>query len=209
MKCVIFLNGEVNDYDFVKNHVTGLGEVHIVACDGGLSHIDHLNLLPDLLIGDFDSVDKEVLDMHKNFKTIRFPTDKNNTDSELALAYAKKKGFEEVIFYGALGGRCDHIIGNVFLLKKANEMGLKLKIVDENQEIFYIDKHIVLEGYKDKVASLLPLGVVKCKESKGLKYPLDGLAFEIGDSLSISNVIKDNKLEISIEKGNCILVINS
>ncbi len=204
--CYIFVNGFIEDYELLDKELEK--GAYIIACDGGLKHIHKLNLVPNILIGDFDSVSSELLEQYKDIKRLTYPTDKDYTDTELALKFLYDEGVKTATLYGATGGRLDHTIGNIYLLKKAYEYGLDLKIVDNLQEIYFVKELKRFSGYKDKYLSILPLEDVTCDTSIGLKYQLKDLKLTIGDTLSISNIITDDFVEVKFKSGCGIIFIN-
>src|SRR3989344_5006036 len=88
----------------------------LIGVDGGTKHITRLRLKPDIIIGDLDSLPRPP----KGVPIIKYPRDKDQTDSELALNYALKAGFKEIIFVGFMGERLDHMISNLFLAASAH-----------------------------------------------------------------------------------------
>ncbi len=205
MECLIFTNGYIDNYEFIN---LDYKKYYIISCDGGLRHVEKLGIKPNVLIGDFDSVEENLLLKYKDIQKIQYPSDKDFTDTELGIIHAREKGFEKVHIYGATGGRLDHTLGNIFLLKKGKEINLKVVLIDSLQEIYYLDtEEFILNGYKDNTLSIIPFENMECKFSKGLLYPLDDLKFNIGDTRPISNIILDNNVCISVEKGNGLVII--
>lgn len=204
--CYIFVNGIIEDYDIIKSEL--LDNKLVIACDGGLWHIDKLGIKPDVLIGDFDSVSVELLEKYKDVKRLTYPTDKNYTDTELAIKYLCEIGIKGGTMYGATGGRLDHTFGNVYLLKKAYEWGFDLVIKDNIQEVYFIKNQKKLYSQSGRYLSILPLDDVKCGASCGLKYQLNNLKFSIGDTLSISNIVIEEEVEINFNEGCGIIFIN-
>ena len=88
----------------------------VIAVDSGLERVRVLGLKPDLIIGDMDSVEPELLQLHPNTTQLRHPADKNETDTELAIHYALDAGASEIVLLGAVGDRLDHTLANVLLL---------------------------------------------------------------------------------------------
>ncbi len=207
MECVIFTNGYIDDYNFLKQDYY---DCYIISCDGGLKHIDKLNIEPSILIGDFDSVDNKLFKKYNHIGKMQYPTDKDYTDTELAILHAKQKGFDKAIIYGATGGRIDHTLGNIFLLKKANELGIDVCLIDDLQEIRFVNKSIeIIENHKNKTLSIIPLETIEFINSKGLLYSLNDLKFLVGDTRPISNVIVDDSVEINVKYGSCLVIINN
>src|SRR5665213_4601129 len=113
LKVIIFLNGDLSDLSLVQPEIDN--RTMLIGCDGGTSYILALGYKPAVIIGDFDSLDKDSTDL-KDTTYVRYPTDKDYTDSELAIRYAAEQGCDQIILAGALGTRLDHLLGNILLL---------------------------------------------------------------------------------------------
>ncbi len=206
MECIIFTNGYIEDYKFLERNYN---DCYIISCDGGLRHIDNLKITPSILIGDFDSVDSDLMQKYNYVEKLKYPTDKDYTDTELAIVHAIQKGFCKAIIYGATGGRLDHTLGNVFLLKKAYDLGINVSIEDNLQEIIFINKGSnKIKNYKNRTLSIIPLESMECFNSNGLLYSLKDLTFSVGDTRPISNVIVDDEVEIDVKFGFGLVIIN-
>ena len=102
-------------------------EFYTICADGGYDHAKKQGIVPDILLGDLDSISERA-----DIKTLVFPTEKNETDSEIALLYAIEKGYKDIVLTGVTGTRLDHTLNNIFLLKTASELGAKAVIADDN-----------------------------------------------------------------------------
>ena len=127
---------------------------------------------------------------------------KDKTDSELALDYVVKKGFKNILIFGALGKRLDHFLSNLYLLANTKYEDINLKIINQNQEIFLIKGKKIIKAKKGDLLSLIPLkedclGIY----TKGLLYKLNNEALYFSKSRGVSNVFTSSKAEIKIKKG--------
>lgn len=175
----------------------------IIAADGGYRHVENKPIYA--VIGDFDTLGY----IPKNVLTVTHPTDKDQTDGELSLDFIKNEGGKKVTIYGALGGKIEHVLGNVNLLAYANEIGLDAKIIDKNNEIYFVRDTLTIETLIGNNLSLFPFGgEVEFESSTGLKYPLDNLKILPHSSLGISNEVTVGKVEIKVKKGSAIAVIS-
>ena len=115
MRALVALNGKIAHIEKLKLILSELSFDYIVGVDGGTHYLETLGYSPNVLIGDFDSTN---LEAHKikwpNVKVLKFNTEKDMTDAELAFSYIADKGFSEIIVIGAFGGRLDHLLGNIF-----------------------------------------------------------------------------------------------
>ena len=185
---------------------------NIIVCDRGLEALYQLKIIPNHVVGDFDSVSSEVLEFYKKQTQIIFHTyhpEKDNTDTDIALKLAIGLKSSEITIMGALGRRMDHAIANIHILKDALEANIPCQIIDEHNRIYLINKEMTLE--KDKVygkyISLIPLtSEVKDLTLTGFKYPLNNYDLPIGTSLGVSNEIVENIAQIKMKKGILIVI---
>ncbi|MBT7483683.1 thiamine diphosphokinase, partial [Candidatus Peregrinibacteria bacterium] len=115
-RAIIFINGDLPNLDAACKTIRD--DDFIIAADGGTRHALTLGLLPSVVIGDLDSLDSvnwHVLDENR-VEIIEYPQDKDETDLELALAYAIDSGYKQIRLIAALGGRLDQTLGNLSLL---------------------------------------------------------------------------------------------
>jgi thiamine pyrophosphokinase len=132
---------------------------YIICADGGLEKADELNLLPDVIIGDFDSVNPDVLKkyMDMNIRTMKFPKEKDYTDMELAIEYALKMGFCNLTLIGASGSRLDHTFANAMLLEKYYERGIFITMLDNNNKIQILKHDMEIRNKKNYFVSIVPI----------------------------------------------------
>lgn len=204
---VLFINGDVESYDFIDEYINE--KTFLVAVDGGLRHVLDLDLLPQLLIGDLDSVSPEQIDFltGKGVEIKRFPVEKNETDLELALIEAVKRGYTEIFLVGALGGRIDQCLANLFLLQMPELAATKVIVVDEAQELFVIRGQAQFSGQPGDMVSLLPL--TDCAEgvtTRGLRYPLSNETLYPDRSRGISNEMLESSASVALSKGILLCV---
>jgi thiamine pyrophosphokinase len=207
MKAAIVCNGNIADYNLCKQRLRAADV--IICADGGVRHTFEMNVMPDIILGDMDSAKAEYIDYYKKqVPIVQFNRDKSKTDTQLCLEYALER-YDDILILGATGTRLDHTLGNISLLKLAADLDKKACIADENNEICVIKDHILLEGSKEDILSLLPLGSkVEGITLTGVYYPLENAVMEIGNPYGISNRFKENKAELSIKSGY-LLVIKS
>ncbi|HQF68612.1 MAG TPA: thiamine diphosphokinase, partial [Anaerolineaceae bacterium] len=135
---LVFANGELMDPRAAREMATRAD--WIIAADGGLAHVQALNLKPDLLVGDLDSVSPEQIRWAEKMgaEVRRFPLDKDETDLELALQEAVATGCSRITITGALGGRLDQTLSNIYLLNLPVLADLDVRIDDGAQEVILI-----------------------------------------------------------------------
>lgn len=185
---------------------------NIIAGDRGLEALYQLKIVPNHIVGDFDSVSPKILEFYKNQSQIIFHTyhpEKDNTDTDIALKLAIGLKSSEITIMGALGRRMDHAIANIHILKDALETNIPCQILDEHNRIYLINKEITLEKNRvyGKYISLIPLtSEVKDLTLTGFKYPLNNYDLPIGTSLGVSNEIVENIAQIKMKKGILIVI---
>lgn len=180
----------------------------IVCADSGANCLYKYHIEPNILLGDFDSINKEALEYYKNncHNVLKYPSEKDFTDTELALFEALKLNVNEVVFLGCTGTRLDHLFGNMGLLLRCIKKGIKSYIKDDNNTIFIIDKTSILKGEKGEMFSIQAyMNEVQNLSIEGAKYPLQNYNLKFGDPRTISNEFLDENVKISFEKGYVII----
>lgn len=201
---IILLNGRIGDYGFYRAFVRdGHGDL-VVAADGGANHAKAMMIVPDVIVGDMDSIDASTLTHFRKLrvKIVKYPTEKDETDAEIAFDYAMEHGADEVVFMGALGKRPDHLIANLSLLAKAVEMGAVARIVEDGTEVHVVDSVLSLDGAPGDTVSLIPFGGhVTGVTLTGFKYALSDGVLEMGSTLGMSNVLAVHLGTVVVESG--------
>jgi thiamine pyrophosphokinase len=208
-RAVIFANGEMPAANLVIPLLTP--DDTFIAVDGGLRHLRALQKVPKLLIGDLDSVSPEETRWaeEQSCEIMRFKVDKDETDLELALLEAVKKGFEEILVIAGLGGRLDQTLANLFLLMLPELAGIKVSLSNGIEEAFLIRDSAEIEGQVGDIVSLIPLnGRVSEVETQNLKYPLEKETLFPEKSRGISNGMLGKRAKVSIASG-CLLCIHT
>lgn len=175
----------------------------LIAADGGYNLIENKNLI-DILLGDFDSIDK--LPDFKNIK--RFPVEKDDTDLFLAYKIAKEKNYKNYVIYGGIGGRLDHTIANIQLLTHIAKNGEKGFLVGENSIITVIsNSEITVKGEKGKTLSVFSVSD-SCEKVtiSGLKYNAENISLNNSFPLGVSNSFLDCDAKISVHNGTLMII---
>ena len=178
-----------------------------IAADRGLEAFESAGLVPDLLLGDMDSVSAKALErMQAHTQVERLPCEKDDTDGVHALDVALERGAERITILGALGGRMDHAMANLMLLVRAHRHGAKAEILDEQVRIVRVCGEAVLSGAKGDTVSLIPAGEVSGVTLEGFYYHAsEPLSFDFSYPLGVSNVVSDDQAEAEVESGDLIL----
>jgi thiamine pyrophosphokinase len=208
-KVIIISGGTIGDHKFLKERLKEAGDSVIICADGASRQLLAHDIVPTVIIGDMDSAEEDILRYFKerDSEVIRFPKRKDETDTWLALEYAFNMQPDEIIILGALGGRIDHALANIFLLVKAAEKGVKTKIIDETCELFVVADSATITGNVGDTVSLFPLSAsVSGITLEGFDYSLSDGVMEMGTPYGISNRLAEARGTISIETGYLLVV---
>ena len=223
MKHIVIITGGNLDIEFAGKYLKTLSYDKVFAVDKGLEYVDTLGLKPDCLIGDFDTVNQDLLRAYASqiaqgeISTVleRHPVRKDATDTELAVDMAIKMGASDITLLAATGSRLDHVLANVGLLLATARQHVNMYIIDTQNRIRVLTEcdikkcMISKEEQFGKYISLVPISpVVEGVTLKGVLYPLVQATVCQGESRTVSNEILDDYMEVQLEKG-AMLVIES
>lgn len=177
----------------------------VVVADGALRHADTLDLNPDYIVGDLDSVDRSLLSRYQNAKIEQYPRDKDKTDLEIAVLRALTLNPIEIIFIGMLGGRIDHQFGNILLLTTIKNV--KLRIEDRDISGFVLNDKSKIAIKRSKGFSLIPLtGDVTGVGVSGARWNLSSQTLTLGSPTALCNEFIENEVTVSIESGSLLVL---
>lgn len=203
---ILIITGGAVDLAFIKELINKETFDLIIAADRGLMAADRLGLSLDYIVGDFDSVPEEVLAKYQQQSTPiqTFPTEKDKTDTQIALELALMHNPGEITILGALGSRMDHTLANIHLLLLPLQLNKSACLMDPNNKIYLKNKSFQLQKRLQfgKYVSLLPFSErVTGLTLFGFKYPLDHIILGAGTSLGISNEIEDEVAKVEFREG--------
>ena len=207
MRAVIFANGELQQPERLRALLRP--DDYLISADGGLRHLRALDLRPQLLIGDLDSVSQPDVDWLAGGDTQirKFPAEKDFTDLELALRAARERGAESILLAAALGGRLDQTLANIALLRLPELSGMEASLDDGLTEVRLITASLTIHGRTGDIVSLIPLGsVVYGVRTHALQYPLNAETLSPGQTRGISNVMLSERAAVEIESGELLCV---
>ncbi len=183
---------------------------HIVGVDRGAWWLLAHGVIPDIAIGDFDSVTKrELAHIKKTVPVVsQYPTEKDATDLELAAAYAIEQKAKEVWMFGALGSRFDHGFAGMQVLLRLSSHNLKGYIVDNFCEISIVVRRVerVEKRPEYRYFSVFPFGGDAIITLKGFKYDVTRRKFKTGSTLGVSNEIQAKEATVQVHRGAALLV---
>jgi len=203
---VIFFHGNLSDTSDLKYYIST--KPLIICADGGTVHALNLDIIPDVVVGDFDSIsdhDREIL-KKRDTKFISYPKEKDYTDAELAVQYAINHGAKKIIIAGLLGDRIDHMLANIFFLASLSQR-IDICIIEKDQEIRFVKKSIEIKGHKGDEVSLIPIQT-DCTgiSTDGLYYSLINATVPFGSTRGISNVMVSSKAKVMLKQGLLMVI---
>ncbi len=170
----------------------------LVAVDNGLAAFDRCKIVPHLIVGDMDSVSPQMLFAYaERAEVVSVPAEKNETDAALAVDEAVKRGADRIVFIGATGGRIDHLLSNLMLLKYAHNKDAVLWIEDDRHEISLSKGETEIHGKKGQTVSIIPMNKCAIVNAEGLYYPLERLTLTNEQPRGVSNVFLGTKAKIT------------
>lgn len=188
---------------------------YCIAVDGGLSYCGILNVEPDLMIGDFDSLsegEREALFALKEQipdRIVELPPEKDDTDMLAALKYGLELGYTDFRIYAGRGGRFDHTFANIQCLLYLKNHGATGYLVDGTGMMLVLQNETVhfkkeLEGY----LSLFTLGrYAKGVSIRGMKYPLNDYTMSNDFPIGVSNEFIGEESSVGVEDGELVCMI--
>lgn len=212
MSKAVVISGGALDEGFVETVLAENEGAYIIGVDRGLEYLYHHNIKPHYIVGDFDSIEKEIIEFYKNETNIpvrEYNPIKDATDTEIAVRFAITLGSKEIIILGATGGRIDHLWANMQTLAIACEAGVNAYIMDKRNRIRVIDKPCTLkkeDGFGEYVSVFSLSGDIFNFNMTGAKWPLHGHTLKPYDSLTVSNQYAEDQIEISFASGVLIVM---
>ncbi len=194
------IGAQCADLPVIRSHRRRL----ILCADGGYTALQQAGILPDAVLGDFDSLG--YLPAHPNL--IRHPVEKDDTDMALAVQYGRDRGFRRFLLYGGMGGRTDHTLGNLALLQQMairKEQGWLFG----NGEVFTAISQGQTLRFPKEMHGIFSVfaagGVAEGVTLEGFKYPLDRATLSPAVPLGVSNEFTGAPASVSVEAGTLLL----
>ncbi len=189
---------------------------YIICADGGYKFAEMLGVIPDLIVGDFDSSERP---HNCGSEIISLPVRKDDTDMFYAVKEGIRRGCDEFILVGATGGRLDHTYANFCVLKYIADRKIPARIIDSKNEIYVINsssgdmetKHginnLSIQNKSGYGFGIFPFGCEKCTVSlTGFEYNADKAEMTADFPLGVSNKVINDPAEVYIHRG-CVIII--
>lgn len=206
------MSGGMLEEDFVLPILKSEETEFVIGVDKGLEFLYKHEIKPDYIVGDFDSVSRELVEYYReelNVPVREFNPVKDASDTEIALRLCLGLNRKSIWILGGTGNRIDHLWANVQCLQIALQAGADARIVDSHNQIRLLDSDITLKKSEafGPYFSLFPLEMpVDDLSIKGAKYPLQNHFLRPSDSLCVSNEFEEDEVTISFVYGKVILM---
>ncbi len=175
----------------------------IICADRGLDHALAAGLVPDIVVGDFDSADSQP---PEGVRVIRTVPEKDDTDTILACEVAIDEGCDEIRLYCALGGRTDHTIANIQTMEMMRRRGVNVTIVGEGERIYLAhEREVAIPKFRGYV-SVFSYGEDCTVSEYGMKYGLVRYRLDNSYPLGVSNEVAEDVGRIIVHAGTALIV---
>lgn len=210
-RAVLFLHGRYAARD-ISHYKKLCSDAFLIAVDGGFSFFRKSGLIPDLLIGDFDSIGRKPKGLPEATTVIEAEVRKDQTDGEMALRFCLERGFRKIDIVQPDYGDPDHFLGNVMLLRLAGTVRSKsrqrpaVRLVSRGEEIHYLkDGSVAIIEAAGSPVSLLPLSGTVRYSCSGTDYRVDDVLLRPGETRGLRNRITARRARFSVE-GEALLI---
>ncbi len=178
----------------------------IIAADSGMKNAARLGLVPDIVVGDFDSFPE--VELPKTAERVTVPAEKDFTDTQLAIEVALEKKPAELIIVGGLSGRLDHTLSNLAILERLYDSGPRAILTDGNNRVRYIrdTSELIPRSHFCYFSLLATDKKVKGVTIEGAKYPLKNACLRRNHQFAVSNEIEKNCALVTVKKGGLYLI---
>lgn len=200
-RCALVCGSSEFDREWFKGRISGYDS--IIAADGGYDNCVEAGVLPDIVIGDFDSVNANI---PPETERITYPTHKDEPDFELCLRYCAEMGFCDIDVYCALGARLDHTLSAIFTAVNAKNNDNRITLLDKKTVVYAVDDVCKLKK-GSKYVSVFAIG----KKASGVT--LDGFEYILNDDvldccvpLGLSNRVIESEAVVSVADGKLAVV---
>lgn len=180
----------------------------VICADGGYETALKLGVVPDLVVGDFDSAQERP---PASLRTLVLPVEKDVTDTMFAALKGLAKGLRDFVLLGCLGGpRFDHSLASIETLLYLRDHGAWGFLADERTKVFLLrEEKLRITKLKGATVSVFPYGCPTCTVTyTGLQYPLTRGSLTVGGLLmGVSNSITANDAEIKVHSGTALVAV--
>ena len=199
----ILLGGNLTVTPRLKTQIEGS---RFIAADSGMMHAAALRVMPELWVGDFDSAGSELTIQYRDVPRQSFPAEKDATDGALAVAEAIRRGADDLILLGGLGGQTDHTTGLLGQSLRIARQGLRCLLTSGAEEAYpLLAGDCLLDLAPGTRLSLIPFANIAGLDLDGVKWPLRNRSVPLGSTLTLSNVAT-GPVTVSLRSGYGIAI---
>ncbi len=202
MKYLVITNGTYGDLDWYRNRI---GQFMKTICvDGGARRARELDIIPDWIVGDMDSISQQdryfMEEAGVSFEL--HPTEKDFTDTQIALKLVEREGGRKIEIWGGTGSRLDHNLSNILSALSFHERGIDIVFESPDLTVYFVGKQLIVPGAPGDTVSLIALGnKVSGVNLRGFKYPLNQATLELNWQWAVSNVITGKNPVVRLDSG--------
>lgn len=209
-KRAVIISGGSLDFHVVNEQLEKKSEneqTYIIGVDKGIEFLYTHQITADYLVGDFDSIDKDIMESYKQSGDIpirEYNPVKDASDTEMAVRLALELQCDSMVILGATGSRIDHMWANVQVLAIPFASQIEAEIIDGVNRICLIPGEMTrekVEAYGSYFSVFSLGGAVEGLTIEGAKYSLTNHKLLPFDSLSVSNQIIEERLTIRYQSG--------
>jgi thiamine pyrophosphokinase len=207
MTVLLFANGDLEEIGWIRPYLAAATAV--IAADGGTKHLWRLGHLPDVVVGDMDSLPKQARQWLAAAKVplIVAPVNKDETDLELALLHAVTHFKEDILIFAGFGGRLDQTLANILLLAHPSLVACSIELLTPYERAWLVTTETEIRGEAGDTVSLIPLGgEVLVRQTTGLQWPLKDEILTFGPARGVSNTMTAAAATVSIESGPLLCI---
>ncbi len=207
-RCLIIAGGRFSAIESER-----LKADYVIACDKGAEYAGKYGIRPNIITGDMDSVSPEALGIAEegDIPILRYPKEKDDTDTLIAVKHALSDGYREIVLVCALGNRLDHEFANIQAAHFAAKEGALVKFYDDKEEIIvFSDSGVTIPASVNVSVSVFSLD----DRSEGVC--ISGTKYEVNDAvltntfpIGVSNEFKEKQAAISVRKGSLMVIMSS
>jgi thiamine pyrophosphokinase len=207
---VVIANGEIKDYARIGKIIMSFHRHSplVISADGGIENTTRLGLMPHVVIGDMDSIDRQkYAGILSRTRFVSVPGNKDESDTRLAVEYALKEGIADITIAGATGKRIDHTFANILILASPELKGASVRIVTEESEIFCMTGPGIIKGSPGKLVSIFSLTpYTSFLRTAGLRYPLKDEKLYQSPVRGLSNIFTSDEARLEFSEGKLLII---
>ena len=199
IKCAIISGAPEISVTYYKEY---LSDRFIICADSGYLKCNALGIVPDVIIGDFDSAPLP----DTKAEVIVLPVRKDDTDTLSCAKYALEQGFKDIIILGGIGDRADHTLSNIRVVFYCIKNGAECALINSKNRITYLCESSVIKKKGYKYFSLFAAGgTVQNLTVSGAEYNVNNITMTAEDMFAQSNEFV-NDVNISFDSGRILLI---